>query len=146
MRFSLDIVQDDIMAFLDENLAQHVEYHSFVDYELVARNRRGGIRSFYVVSFGDLQSKWRFSMAGARGDDYEMPIYIQAVSDDPDVARQLQNHVTNLLLGKSFRFSGQVRKRPGGNMWPVANSDNATEAYSAAASFGLLVQVVNVGT
>lgn len=144
MTFSLTQIQNDIMTYLKDSVAQHVEYHSFVDHELVARNKAGGIMAFYSVVFGDLQSKYRHSMAGARGDDYELPIYIQCVSPDPDVSRELQNQMINVFLGKQFDFAGQVRKRPGGNMWAITNSDNATEAYSAGCSFGLTVQIASV--
>ena len=56
------------------------------------------------------------------------------------MTRQLWSRVLELLLGKQFSWTAEARKRPGGALFPITNTDNATEAFSFAASFGLPIQ------
>lgn len=141
--FTIDKVQADILAYLKTQFVQPVIDQGYVDYLTVKRNPQGKIEPYIAVDFGDEQSEGSRSMVGAWGDDYIMPLYIRVVAPKPETARELKNKLTRVFLGKTFAWSGQIRKRPGGGMWPVINSNNATEAYICPASFGVLVQMSN---
>ena len=141
--FSLDRIQADILAYLKTQFVQPVIDQGYIDSVTIRRNSQGKIEPYIAVDFGDEQSGGATSMVGAWGDDYVMPLYFRVVAPTPEVARALKNKLTRVFLGKTFAWSGQIRKRPGGGMWPVINSNNATEAYICPASFGVLVQMSN---
>lgn len=133
-------IQDAILEHLDDEFAQPVVEQSVPDGKTVRRNSKGAIDPYLAVTFGDLQQGRTASMVGPRGDDYILPIYVQCIAPTAAIARGLQNKLLDKMLGEDFPFSGCIRKRPGGGMFALNNSNGATEAYSFPASFGVLVQ------
>jgi|SRR5690606_2298350 len=145
MAFSIDFVQEEILNYLRTNLAQPVIEQGIPDIQTVQRDAAGKIVPFYALQFGDIQQTRTSnrSMIGPRGDDYIQPVYTQAVSPDPRIARRMGNRINDLFLGMVFPWSGSVRKRPEGWMYPITTSTGSTEAYEMPASFGVLVQLSN---
>lgn len=138
---SIDQTQEEILALLDTSFVQNIVEQGIPDINTVIRNSiTGKIDPYIAIQFGDLQNARGKSMVGPRGHDYALPIYLQCIAPDPKVARKLQNKLVDVLLGEGFPWSGSMEKRPGGGIFPMTNSNSATEAYVAASSFGLLVQ------
>lgn len=133
-------IQEAIIAYLESSFVQPLVEQAIPDSNTVKRNSVGAIDPYIAFRFGDTQQGRAYSMSGPRGDDYEMPIYTEVVAPTPKIARQLSNKVRDVLLGESFPFSGSVRKRAGGGMFPLVTSNSATEAYIMPASFGVLIQ------
>ena len=79
---------------------------------------------------------------GTRNNDFELPIYVQVVAATPGTARKIaSSNVLNELLGFSLPWTEEVRKRSGGGMWPIVNSNGATEAYLYPLSWAVTVQL-----
>lgn len=140
MPSNIEGIQQAILNALESQFPQPVVEQGIADAETVLRNAHGGIDPYIAIQFGDLQQGRGFSFAGPRGDDYILPMYFQCIAPTPALARGLQNRLVDMMLGRGFSWAGQVRKRPGGGMFSMTNSNNATEAYTMPASFGLLVQ------
>ena len=137
---SIDVTIEEVLTYLENNLTQPVIEQAFIDANTVLRDNQGRVKPFVAVSFGDLQQGYIHNMATVTGDDYTLPLRVQAVGPTPKVTRQLWSRVLELLLGKQFSWTAEARKRPGGALFPITNTDNATEAFSFAASFGLPIQ------
>lgn len=134
-------IQDQILAFLDDQFIQPVIEQSIPEIETVRRNvTTGKIEPYIAIQFGDIQQGRATSMIGPRGDDYSLPIYVQCIAPTAKVARDLQNKLVDRMLGWYVPWSGQVRKRPGGGMFALNNSNNSTEALMFPASFSIPVQ------
>lgn len=140
MASTIGITQQEMLDLLDAQFIQPIVEQGIPDIDTVRRNGVGEIEPYIAIQFGDLQQQGATSFVGPRGDDYVMPLYAQCIAPEAGVARGLQNKLVNVLLGEGFPWSGNVRKRPGGAMFPMTNSNSATEAYTAPSSFGLLVQ------
>lgn len=140
MASTISITQEEMLDLLDAQFVQPVIEQGIPDVQTVRRNTAGDIEPYIAIQFGDLQQQGATSFVGPRGDDYVMPFYAQCIAPEAGIARGLQNKLVNVLLGEGFPWSGNVRKRPGGAMFPMTNSNSATEAYTAPSSFGLLVQ------
>lgn len=139
-------IQDEILEHLELSIPQRVVEQAVPDSSTVLRDGRGNIQNYVAIQFGDLQVKYRGQgFAGVRNDDYELPIYVQAVSAEPKIARQIAgSKILSSLLGLKNDWTGQIRKRPGGGMWPILSSNQATEAYVFPVSFGVTVQLTEV--
>ena len=133
-------IQEDIIAFLDASFPEPLVEQAVPDSRTVRRNGAGDVDPYIAYSFGDLQQGRAYSMAGPRGDDYEMPIYTQVIAPNAAIARRLGNKLRDVLLGAGVPCSGSIRKRPDGGMFPLVASNGATEAYIMPASFGVLIQ------
>lgn len=134
-------IQEDLLALLEAALPEKVVEQAIPDADLVERDPvSGAILPYVSVQFGDLQQGKGYSFSGPRGDDYIMPVYVQAIAPTPQIARRLGNRVRDVMLGNSVKFTGSVRKRAGGGMYPLVTSNGATEAYLMPSSFGLLIQ------
>lgn len=141
MASTIGITQAEMLALLDAEFVQPIVEQGIPDSNTVRRNATTGeIEPYIAIQFGDIQQQGARSFVGPRGDDYVMPLYAQCIAPEAGVARGLQNKLVNVLLGEGFPWSGNVRKRPGGAMFTMTNSNSATEAYTAPSSFGLLVQ------
>lgn len=134
------VIQEGIIALLESSFAQPLVEQAVPDSKTVLRNSAGDVDPYIAYSFGDIQQGRAYSMAGPRWDDYDMPLYIQVVAPDAGIARRLGNKVRDVLLGEGFPWTGSIRKRPGGGMFPLVASTGATEAYIMPASFGVLIQ------
>lgn len=141
--FSIDYIQDNVLAFLDGLVAQQVVEQALPDIAQITSSASGAWKPLVTVQFGDLQPWGAKSMVGARGDDYILPIHIQVTALEASIARKVGNKILGGFLGASFDWAGEVRKRVGGHTYPLTNSDGAIEAYISPLSFGLLVQISN---
>lgn len=140
MASTIGITQGEMLTLLDAQFVQPIVEQGIPDIDTVRRNSAGEIEPYIAVQFGDLQQQGATSFVGPRGDDYVMPVYFQCIAPEAGIARGIQNKLVNVLLGEGFPWSGNVRKRAGGAMFSMTNSNSATEAYTAPSSFGLLVQ------
>lgn len=137
---TINQTQEEILGLLDAAFVQPIIEQGIPDIYTVRRNTAGSIEPYIAVQFGDLQQGRATAMAGSRNDDYILPIYFQCIAPSVKIARQLQNKLMDTLLGAEFPWSGSVRKRAGGGMFTMTNSNSATEAYTFPCSFGLTVQ------
>lgn len=138
-------VQDDILDHLIENVPHRVEEVAIPDSETVLRGTSGDIIPYIAVQLGDLQVQYTGrGFAGTRYDDYELPVYIQCIAPEARGSRKMATQVYDALLGMKFPWTGQIRKRPGGLMWPLQASNAATEAYMFPTSFAVTVQSADV--
>lgn len=137
---TIEQTQDEILELMDTEFVQPVVEQGIVDIDTVKRNLAGDVEPYIAIHFGMIQNGRGKSFVGPRGHDYILPIYVQAITPDPTLARRLQNKIVDVLLGEGFPWSGQIEQRPGGAIFPMTNSNSATEAYVSASSFGLLVQ------
>jgi hypothetical protein len=135
-------IQDEIFAELEDALAIPVFEQAIPDANTV-RKVDGKVQPYLAIQFGDLQDRASGrGFTGVRSNDYELPIYVQVVAADPRTARRIASGpVLDTLLGLSLDWTGEVRKRPGGGMFPVVNSNGATEAYLFPASLAVTVQL-----
>lgn len=135
-------VQDEVFNRLADKLAIPLVEQAIPDSNTVVKVS-GVIEPYAALQFGDLQERaGGKGFTGVRGDDYELPIYIQVVSADTKVARKIASgQVLDALLGFSQDWTGEVRKKSGGNMWPIVNSNGATEAYLFPSSWAVTVQL-----
>lgn len=135
-------VQDAILAHLDTSVAQMVVEQAIPDAQSVLRGANGQVQVYVATQFGDLQRTYNGqAVAGVRHDDYELPVYIQVVAPQPKIARKLaSDKILDSMLGFSTAGTGEVRKRPGGGMWPILSSNGATEAYLFPSSYAVTVQ------
>lgn len=141
-RLNLDEIQDAFLELLTDALPERVVEQAIPDADTVARTPSGGLMETYVaVQFGDLMEGATHSAAGPIGDDYILPVYTQVVAANATVARKVANRVISAVLSESFEWSGSIRKRLGGGLWPIVGSNGATEAYLAPASFSVPVQL-----
>lgn len=141
MAFSIEDIQDGILEHLRGALIQEVYDDYIPNTKTLRRNESGEVVPYLVVQFGDLQPQNAYAMTGSWDDDYGMPVYIQAISADPKIARRLANKVVRVLLGQAFPWSGQMRKRPGFNMFTIDSSDSSVEAYASPVFMTVLVQL-----
>lgn len=142
MALNLVEVQEEIFEILKDTIPQPLYEQAIPDSNTV-RKVNGQILPYVALQFGDLQfvSSGQ-GFAGVRYDDYDLPIYIQVCAADPTVARRIASgNVLSALLGKQVTATGQLRKRPGGGMFPIVNSNGATEAYLFPSSWAVRVQL-----
>lgn len=138
-------IQDAVFEELESEMAIPVFEQAIPDANTV-RKVDGKVQPYLAIQFGDLQDRVSGrGFTGVRSNDYELPIYVQVVAADPRIARKIASGpVLDTMLGLSLDWTGEVRKRPGGGMWPIVNSNGATEAYLAPSSWGVTVQLAEV--
>lgn len=141
MAFSLQEVQEDVLALLDTEFVQPIVEQGIVDINTVKRNSAGRIDPYIAISFGQPREQGAKSFVGAWGHDYVLPVYAQVIASTPKVARELGNKLIRVFLGQGFDWAGEVRQMSGGPTIPITNSTQATEAYTVPMSFGLLLQL-----
>lgn len=143
MTLNIVDIQDEIFDFLESAVSPYpLEEQGVPDADTV-RKEGGKILPYIALQFGDLQRRANGeTFAGVRTFDYELPIYVQVCAANPRDVRRIANGVVlDKLLGFSSQWTGEVRKRPGGAMWPITNSTGATEAYVFPTSYALTVQM-----
>lgn len=141
MAISLTQTQDGILAHLSSAIPFDVIEHAIPDSKSVLRYPDGSVKPYVAVQFGDLDARGARSFAGPVGDDYQLPIYVQVVAGSPSSCRAGANRIIEAFLGEDFPWSGSVRKRPGGALFPIEGTNAGTEAFIFPLSFGLLVQL-----
>lgn len=135
-------VQDAILEHLEDSIPQMVVEQAIPDAQTVLRDSKGNVQVYVALQFGDLQRAYTGqAVAGVRHDDYELPVYIQVVAPQPKIARKLaSDKILDAMLGFSTDGTGEVRKRPGGGMWPILSSNGATAGYLFPSSYAVTVQ------
>ena len=145
MTLNIFDVQEALLSALKSGVPHRVEELSIPDSDSVLRDSRGKVTPYIAVQVGDLQVDYEGrGLISNRYDDYELPIYIQCVAGDAKGCRKMASQVYDALLGYKASWTGQVRKRPGGLMWPLLASNGATEAYMFPTSFAVTVQLAEV--
>ena len=139
MSNNLESIQDAVIAVI-ESMPQASVEQAVPDTATVLRNAAGAVEPYIAYQFGDIQEGETRNFAGPRHDDYQMPLYIMIVAPTPAIARKVYNRLMDKLLGSTFPYTGNIRKRPGGMTWPILASSGAVEAYIFPASFSLLIQ------
>lgn len=145
MALNLVEIQDEIFEAMDSSIPQPVYEQAIPDAQTV-KKVDGKITPYISLQFGDLQfvASGR-GFTGVRTDDYDLPIYIQVCASDATIGRKIASGtVLSAMLGLSFDWTGELRKRPGGGMWPIVNSNGATEAYLFPTSWAARVQLADV--
>ena len=142
MPYSLELVQDDIIAQLD-TLPQPNYEVAIPDAETLVRVN-GRLDPYFAYQFGDPRPTADHSMVSVADDDHTMTIYIQAIAHEPKTARLLGNDLTQLLNGYSVPYGGQVRKSQGLGVLPVTASTGSTEAFMMPVSFIVTLQLLNL--
>lgn len=146
MAFSLDQIEEDILAYLDTTVfpGQEVVEQAIPDINTVQRDALGKIKPYVTVQIGDIQPWGSTSFVGPRGDDYVLPLYLQVVSPVPRTGRRIRSRGIDVFLGASFDWAGQIRKRVSGGQMPITNSDGAVECYIYPLSFGIVIQLATI--
>lgn len=144
---NLSQVKDEIRAYIHDTFAQTVVEQAVPDARTVKREN-GKIPLYIAFHFGDLQRMYQGGqgLAGVRNNDHELPIYFQSIGPDPVSAGQTADRVVDVMLGADFEFTGEIRKRPGGGMFPIIASNDAVEAYQFPSSFAVTVNLLDVPT
>lgn len=144
MTLNLVDVQDQIFDSLETTVPYPVVEQGVPDSQTV-RKVDGKILPYIALQFGDLQRRQDGqTFTGVRTFDYELPIYIQVCSANARMARQIAGGVVlDAMLGLSFQWTGEVRKRPGGGMFQITQSNGATEAYLFPSSWAVTVQLID---
>ena len=142
--FSLEQIQEQVLAYIDALVPQTLSETAMPDEVSIGTTLSGNWNPFYTLQFGDIQPYGGKSMVGPRGDDYVLPVYIQATAPTAEIARKMGNRIIDGFLGTGFPYSGSVRKRVGGRVLPLKNSDGATQAFIAPTSFGVTVQLEDI--
>lgn len=145
MALNLTSVKDEVRKYLKDSFSGQGPYEQAIpDASTLPRNAQGGIDPYLSFRFGDLQRTYGGGrgLIGVRADDYELPIYFEAVAGNSTDASKLADLVVEAFLGKEFTNTGEARKRPGGGMFPVVSTNGATEAYMFPASFAITIQLM----
>lgn len=140
MANSLNVIQAEVKSHF-ESINGFPWFNVGIPDGETVRKVNNQIQPYYAYQFGDLQAEGATNMATPLGDDYQMPIYVQAIASDAGTAQRMANDVVLNSVGVSFTYSGSLRKRPGGVFLPLQSSNSSTQAYVAGISFGLLVQL-----
>ena len=137
-------IQDFIFDHLKSSIPQPLYEQGIPDADTVVKVK-GKVQPYVALQFGDLQERASGrGFSGVRYNDYDLPIYIQVVAADTRVARKIASEgILSALLGLQTAWTGEVRKRPGGGMWPITNSNGATEAYLVPSSWAVEVQITD---
>lgn len=142
MIFVLGDTQESLLDAIRDGVSQNVIEQAIPDVDTLKRTKNGDIQPYYAIQFGDITPGRVRNMATVWGDDYRLPFYIQSVGPTGEIVRQLQNQMLQTVLGLSFDYSGNIRKRAGlGGMFPIRNASGSVEAYIAPSGFDLLVQL-----
>lgn len=144
---NLSQIKDSIRADIDAKF-KFVETHeqAIPDSATVLRDASGKIKTYIAYRFGDLQRMYGGSrgLTGVRNDSYELPIYFEAVSGVAKTASRTADLVIEEMLGAKFKYTGEIRKRPGGAMYPITSTNAATEAYMFPTSYAVTIQLMDV--
>lgn len=142
MSLNLVEIQDQILEYLETNIPFPVIEQGIPDADTV-RKVNGKIEPYIAFRYGDLQRRSEGqTFAGARTFDYDLPIYTEVCASNARQARQIASGVVlETLLGLEFDWTGEIRKKPGGGMFPLTNSNGATEAYLFPGSWAITVQL-----
>lgn len=143
MGLNLVTLQDEILEHLENSIPQQVVEQAIPDAQTVVRDSKGKIPYYVAIQFGDIQERFMGkTFSGSRHDDYDLLVYTQVIGPDPkNVRRIASENVMNAMLGFEADWASFIRKRPGGGMWPLTQSNGATEAYMFPGSWAISFQM-----
>lgn len=143
MGFILEDVREDIVAFLNSNVAQPVNRGAVPEPEDIVYTN-GLITPYVVVNFGDMAQGGSRSFIGARGDGYYMMVNVFCIAQDAVVAEKIQSKVIDVLLGYKPQYAGQLNKMPGGSSFSMLQDQSRPSAFAALASFRVAFNTIEV--
>lgn len=142
MALNLEDVQNDILEALENGIAQQVVEQGIPDADTVIRNSDGSIPYYVAIQFGTLRSRYTGkTFAGVRHDDYDQVVQIQVVGPEPKEIRGIAADITDVMLGATFDWTSEMRPEVSGGMFPMNQSNAATEAYVFPLSFAVTFQM-----
>lgn len=143
MALNLIDIQDQILGHMNSSIPQRVIEQAIPDPQTVERDENGKIPYYVAVQFGDIQDRARGkTFSGSRHDDYDLIIYTQVIGIDPATVRRIASGgVLDAMLGFEADWASYIRKRPGGGIWPITQSNEATEAYMFPGSWAITFQM-----
>lgn len=143
MTLNLVTLQNEILEHLETSIPQRVVEQAIPDTQTVLRTSDGKIPYYVAIQFGDIQNRYQGkTFAGNRYDDYDLILYTQVVGADPKNVRTIASeNVMDALLGFEAKWASHIVKRPGGGMWPIVQSNGATEAYMFPGSWAITFQM-----
>lgn len=142
MTFTLDTIPEAFLQFLREQMGGiQIEEQAIPDIDTLERDPAGKVPYYICVQFADEIPEGGKSFIGPWGDDYVMPVYIQVVGPVAPNTRKIANRLKRIALGWRTEYSSELRKRALGRIFPLTNSDGATEAYVYPVSFGIPLQL-----
>ena len=141
MAYSLDLSQQQFIDTLAAEFVQPAFEIAIPEPNTVKRNAAGKIEPYLTYQFGDISDGYSETFAGATSNDFWLPFYVQAIAGDAATARRIGNKLVRVFLGDTHEFGGQVRKRFGGSIFPVANADGTVIAYIFPISLGVKIQL-----
>lgn len=140
---TLQSIQDEIFAYADSIMPQRLVEKSWRDAESV-KLVNGMVPYYLSVEFGDLQPGKQSSMVGVMGDNHTIPISFFAMGPDMKGVRRIANTLTMGMLSFKTRYSGELKKRAGGQLMPLVASNGALEGYSQLIMFDISIQLAEV--
>ena len=142
---NLEGVQDAIAEHLVDSIAQKCYEQAIPDADTVLRNSNGSIPYYVTYQFGTLRQRYRGKgFAGVRHDTYTQILQLQIIGPDPTMVRKVSNRVTDAMLGTELEWCGEVTPEVSGSMFPMVQSNSATEAYVFPLSFGFVFQMAEI--
>lgn len=143
MALNLVTLQNQILEHFENAIPQRVIEQAIPDAQTVLRTADGKIPYYVAIQFGDIQNRFRGkTFAGTRHDDYDLIMYTQVIGPDPKMVRTIASeNVLDALLGFEADWASHIVKRPGGGMWPLTQSNGATEAYMFPGSWAITFQL-----
>ena len=144
---NLETIQDEIANHLRDSIAQKCYEQAVPDADTVKRSSDGSIPYYVTYQFGTLRQGYRGKgFAGVRHDDYRLVVQIQVVGPEPTMTRKVGNRVTDAMLGADFDWCSEMVPEVSGAIFPMVQSNSATEAYVVPLSFGVTFQMAEVET
>lgn len=141
MAYSLDVSQQAIIDYIRSGMPQEIYEVAIPEPETIIRTPGGNVEPYIAFQFGDLSDGYSETFGGARTNDFWLPIYFQTVASEAEVCRKISNRLVHKMLGYQAPYGGETRKRMGGKMLPIGNSDGTVMAYISPASFGVKIQL-----
>lgn len=144
MTLNLREIKNQLRDYFNTALVDEVYEQAVPDAQSVLRNSDGTVKPYIAFQFGDLQRMYGGArgLSGVRNDDYELPIRFQALAPDPAMASDMADGIIDKILGYTSEQTGEVRKRPGGGMFSIVNTNGATECYTFPVSYAVTVQML----
>lgn len=130
---------------LVSSIAQPVYRQGVPDADTVLRDPSGAVRYYVAVQYGTPWSRAAGkTFSGVRHDDYSLPIHVQVIGADAEIVERIaMDGVFNALLGFSAKWTSQMSQSTGGAIYPMTQSNQATEAYVFPMTFSLVFQMAS---
>lgn len=143
MTLNLVTLQEEILAHLKNSIPQMVVEQAMPDPDTLPRDPSGKVPYYVSIQFGDIQNRFQGkTFAGTLHDDYDLIMYTQVIGPDPKKVRIIASeNVLEAMMTFEGDWSSHVVKRPGGGMWPLVQSNGATEAYMYPGSWAITFQM-----